>query len=722
MLSNRTSVGSAAVSHFMVRAIGGLRSNPLLFYVVPAWILLWVVPWGRLPSIQSGSILAFSTDMLRLAVGLVMFLLPGALLYFLVRSKDATLAEPCGILPIALTFSTLQIGVIGLLGRLLGLSFSVVAWLFFLAGLVELVLVIYQRPSALTSVRRLRELARSIFSNPPLMTALVLTTLMLFHDALYYLDDTTYSAYVMNWESSSHLGFQNLVYSANVIENPRYWLALFPMGQALLARLSGLPGILLFSNYLELFLMPVAVLSAFWLARTLGLSRRAAGLAALIQVTLYTWMIAGPLPVGMWFYQNLGEDKVTGVFIFAPTLLFFTVEYLERRTRGDLVLIVLSAFGLSLTHPIMLFYACALACGLAFFSVLTRRTGWQQLALLIAVCAASMLPYGVLRLSPALAATHMDFDGESARTGFMASAYLNLTGGLFYGLNPELLMLSTTWNGAEGNVPYAVFRLTPAIVAALAGLLSLARARRGPLYWYVFSAAFLVGFATLPATGWLLGLIVSARMVSRSAWFTPTGLGAVALLLAGVSTCRSMRGAAPAGRMLEHANGRLVLIGILACGVFASPIVAYVVLPRVPAYFGVLDHNKQLAIIGGFIDEHTSGHATVIATDYVDLLKLPGVSARARLISFREEVDYNPHSTFLSVNEIRERKRDSDAIRGLDPTVSEAERCGLIEKYDVKFVVVPRTSAAEYAAHVAACPRPIQTVLETRDLVLLEFK
>ncbi len=329
------------------------------------WILVWIIPWGELPTVQAGSLLGFATDMFRLLVAVGVFVLPGVWLYMLVRPAGARLG-PSGVLPVGFALSVFLISVIGLGGRVAGASFEVVTGVFAAVGLAELLVLARAGHDLSLAWNKVKDGTRGIVSNPPLLIALILSGLLTFQAPQFFIDDTTYLAYLTNWQQSQHLGFTNLIYGFSATESARFWLALYPMGQALIARLSGLAGLLLLGDYLELLLVPLAVVAAFWLARSFGLSRRAAGFAALIQISLYAWMVGDQWPVGMWFYQNMSEDKVSAVFLLAPVLFVFGMEYLRRPTRRGLALTTLAAFALALTHPVSQFYAYLIVCAVGF--------------------------------------------------------------------------------------------------------------------------------------------------------------------------------------------------------------------------------------------------------------------------------------------------------------------------------------------------------------------
>ena len=61
------------------------KFNRSFLYIIFAWVLLWVIPWGKLPSIQRNIFLAILMDMMRLGIALFIFIVPGALLFIVLR-------------------------------------------------------------------------------------------------------------------------------------------------------------------------------------------------------------------------------------------------------------------------------------------------------------------------------------------------------------------------------------------------------------------------------------------------------------------------------------------------------------------------------------------------------------------------------------------------------------------------------------------------------------
>jgi hypothetical protein len=466
----------------MAQIINVLNSQRRFPLVSLLWIFVWFIPWGNWLTVDGSLYLVFIVDMLKLGVALGVFLLPGALLYVLLRDEHDSLADLGGILPIGFTFSVMMIAVIGLTGRIFGISFALVKALFAFVGLVELILLPVFRPGFAWRKADVERPFQSMFQNVSLVLALVLAISMAFNEQQFFLDDMTYAAYVTNWQYSTHLGFNNIVHHADVLEHARFWLALYPMGQALLSDLSGVPGILLFSSYLELYLVPFAVITAYWFACTLGLSRRAAGFSVLAQVVLYTLMIYNYWPVGFWFLLCMIEDKVTAVFLLAPVFFVFILKFLQAPVRSNLVLVLLCGTALMLTHPVILFYSCLIAAGMMGFSWYAQKTGWRQIVKLCVVFFVVVLPYLLIRLYSSFQG-QIAFNAQEASTTFHADRFINVLNDVFYGIHPEVLKLFDISSESNFYSVFQIFRLLPIILALTAGVLAFVRIKAVALYW-----------------------------------------------------------------------------------------------------------------------------------------------------------------------------------------------------------------------------------------------
>lgn len=698
------------------------KQKRLFFGISLVWLLLWIIPWGKLPSIQGNIWLIFLLDMLRLSVALLVFIAPGVLLYFLTGVENETGSYLSGILPIGFTFSVCIIAVIGLTGRILGLSFATVKYTFALVGFIELLLLALYTPEFSLNKKYLQESFQIALRNPPLILALVLATLMTFHDNLFFIDDLSYLAYLTSWQRSTQLGFVNIVHETNMIENVRFWLALYPMGQALLAELSGVPGLLLLSHYLEFLLVPLAVITAYWFGRMLGLSRKAAGFATLIQVCLYTWMLGEAFPAGMWFYQSMAEDKVTAAYILSPVFFIFLLRFLQFHKKTYLFMIFLNGISITLTHPVILFFSCAIACGLIFLSWVVNRVSLRVIIQLVFILVIVLLPYIVIRLSDIPVKMRMPLSAESVGASFQSERYVNVVNHIFYGLNPDVLKFVDIMPESNGYFGFQLFRLTPVILAAFGGIFALFNLKKGPLYWYVFSSVLLVFFVTLPYTGWLIGYLVTARVLPRASWFSPLGLSGVLVSALIRKWLKRLHVVDDTERIVLFGRLKLTLdfLGVSACYLLAIPMLAGNLLFQAQSFFEIRNHYSQLAQVGAYIDENTYDMVTSIALDYNDNQLLPGVSAHSYLISFREETEYNGFNNVFSVNEIHARIDASNTIRLPEDAASSDERCESIQKYNVRYIVAWRDNVEPFRDSLGKCENIIKVVFETNELILLE--
>lgn len=694
-----------------------LYSQKKFLFAGLAWWVLFILPWGAWIGMVDNAYLAFFIDLLRLGLALVLFIIPGAMLYLLMK-KNVDAGFWLGLIPIGFAFSVTLIELFGLLGRVVGFSFFMARGLFVLAGAAMFVLVTQSRLGLGWKQEQIAGTILSAFQNRQLVLALILAFFLTLHDYLFFIDDTTYGAYLTNWQYSTQLGFMNIVHNTQTLEISRFWLAMFPISQSLLAAVSGIPGLLLLGNYLELLLVPLAVITLFWFTQTLGLSQRVAGFVALIQVALYAWMQGNQWPAGTWFFQSISEDKVAAVFFFAPVFFFLALEFLQRPSGRALTLTVFCGLGVTLTHPVILFLVCAITAQLALFAWISKRTTWRIILALGLVLFILMLPYAAIRLADRSGDVAGPYDGKEAATSFQIERYTNVVSDLFYGLNPGVLEFVDFQLEGKAQVAYQWFRMIPIYLLVLAGILSLIRLKQGPVYWYLAASILLVTFAAVPYTGWLLGYFVSARLISRTSWFFPVGLSTILLLLH-VRDWLASRNFSVQRISSSPSRWSFWLTALIF--IFSSPFLVFTVV-RIPNYFHWLDQNLQRARIGTYIDEHADGPVTVIALEYVDILLIPTMSADARLISFREELDYNGFNNLMSLEQIRTNIAASNTIRSMKSDVSTRERCEQIHSHQVSYVMAPLAKAEEYLFLLGDCASSANSALLTQDYVLFEFR
>lgn len=691
----------------MLETLIAKRKNQILIFTI-LWVFLWFIPWGKSLYIETNIYFNFILGLVYVTLALILFILPGALLYLLLTEQSDT-HYFLGIIPVGFSFSVMLIGAIGLFGRLAGVSFDTVKFFFFLIGLIQL--IIFLRKNTLIDITFISQFRQAAASRQVLIFAICLSFFLAFNDLLFFIDDTTYLAYLTNWQHSEQLGFQNIIHEPSVLELERFWLAMYPMGQAILSDLSGIPGILLFSNYLELLLVPLAVLTAYWIARVLGFSVTAASISVLIQVSLYSWMIGRHWPVGTWFYNSIAEDKVSAVFHLAPVFFAYVLKYIQTTSWKNLLLSLFAGIALTLTHPVSLFFTCVMALGFTLLGYVLQKIKLYQFVAILLMCAFLMSPYLVIRL--------VNFSSQTAFTAgttssggaaFELDRYTNVVSDVFYGLNPQGLLFVDF----EAGFLYQAFRYTPVLIAVLALVLSFMNLRKGQKYWYIFSSALLVFLVTIPYSGWIFGYFTDARLIYRASWFSPIGLGAVIILQAIFASSERMQA-------LRRFYSPFRLFSLTF--VFVLPILIFMNLSRIPAFFLTLERNSQLAELGAIIDNEAKGQSVSTALDYADTLLLPGISAKTILISFREEKLDNGHNHYLTEAEIEERIYASNAIRSLDTDeMASIERCKYISEFEVQFVIANKEDAGLYMDLVRQCGMTIEKIYQAKDKTLLQIQ
>ena len=706
------------------------KFNRSFLYIIFAWVLLWVIPWGKLPSIQRNIFLAILMDMMRLGIALFIFIVPGALLFIVLRRADTSNIKLPTLIPIGFSFSTLLIGMIGLVGRFLGFSFLQVKFIFAFIGFIELIALTKIYPKFFHRNTGLFNSLRESINNPPLLVALFFGVMFLVNAALFFIDDWTYLAYLTDWQHSTHLNFTEVIFGTTATDPSRFWLALFPMGQALISDLSGIPGILLLGHYLEIYLVIFAILAMYHFARTVGLSRRSAGFSVLIHIALLSWIVGGAHnPVGFWFFLHMAEDKVSATFILAPVLFSLLFNFISRPHKQTYLLVLLAGIGLTLTHPVILFFVVCIVFGVIVVSWLLRRITWLNVIKIIVAILIWTIPYVAVRLSNHPSMANIPYDAEHAEGTLTVDILLNIRSDGFYGMNPEVLMFLDANVNPDIYMGYQLFRAIPIFIIIIAGLIGLAKIKQGNMYLYILLSVTLILLSLIPYTGRFLGYLVSARMLFRASWFAPLGLGVVAVL----KVCSDFI-ASSISHMSKDPNYRWLqksLTGIYSRLPMWGFTFFVVVGLASPSTWRVIDHapilipewrfHRQLAEVGDYISKNNSKEVTVITLNDTDNY-LPGISAKAIPVSFREEGDDFVIKYFFTSRELEERRYESDIVQSLNPFIPVCDRLAIIKKYQVKYILADTWQADQFMNIMNHNEKLIEPVFKTNDFILFEAK
>jgi hypothetical protein len=236
----------------------------------------------------------------------------------------------------------------------------------------------------------------------------------------------------------------------------------------------------------------------------------------------------------------------------------------------------------------------------------------------------------------------------------------------------------------------------------------------------------LIILAMIPYTGWLLGYFVSARMIFRVSWFAPLGIGLVIIgkTVLGFIQTRIIPKIRPLGwseKIEKSAYSRIYLWGLAFILLFGlgSPTMVEVI-RSAPNLLSTLNFHRQLGQVGAYISRNSSEKVTVITLNATDNY-LPGISANAKPISFREESkDFEIKYVFTS-EELDERQRDSRVIQSLEAEIPFDVRRDLIDRYEIKYILADTQQAEMYLEIMNQNGPMLESVYQTKDFTLLQI-
>jgi hypothetical protein len=622
------------------------------------WFFLWLAPSQSVSSLSVW---------LRLGVALFIFIVPGFCIYGLIQD------QPSGWLnhiTFGFVISHLILAILGILARFLNFPFTFLKHGMMALALILLLLYLIPR---LDSFKLPHIELKKILPALPLVLVIILAALMTIQRVLSD-DDLTYLALLNNWQHSSSLSFNDVFFGADKLLSVRFWIVSTPFSQAFLADLSGLSGILLLSGYYEPFLAALALFSVYELAKTLGLSRTKATAAVILQVVCLA-LLSEYLHPGAPFFRQLSVDKATATFIVIPVFSQSIVWYLNKPTKKNIMLVILTGTSLMLMHPIALVYAVMVAGLITVFGLdqtnLRVRIGLLVILLLI------MSPQIALRFVKSEAQAIIPFSAEDTLNSSGITSMITVWGNTkFYGFNPAILAM---------RIPYIklpILQFAWLIFPIAGALLALKHIRRDPLSQYMLACFLLGALAGIPFTGWLLGSIVSAWMLERTLWLYPFGIGMIfALDATGITNLLKKR-MHPLHTKTKTASSQWLLATLT---VFSAVLILLNMreqnLPDLTRFNSNLQRYTEFTKIGKFMDAHTQEQAFAVGTDRFNDF-IPAISSKVKLISYRPSDTSYPY--FYSPAERNQRFADRQAI--FSNNIAIDERIALIRKYQIKFL------------------------------------
>jgi hypothetical protein len=191
-----------------------------------AWLFLWFYPWQeKLHHIY----------WLQLGVGLTMFIVPGFCIYSLLSDRPSF---EFNSITYGFVISHLIFALLGTVGRLIHLSFETISFIMMLLGLI--LLLIYLLPEFKRGIKFQMDRKRAAYflSLLPILLIAFLVSLIVIQRVLSD-DDLTYLAYITNWQYSTCLGFNDILFGVSEWVSMRGWLLGAPVAPALRAVMSG---------------------------------------------------------------------------------------------------------------------------------------------------------------------------------------------------------------------------------------------------------------------------------------------------------------------------------------------------------------------------------------------------------------------------------------------------------------------------------------------------
>ena len=665
------------------------------------WLFVWFWPW------QLG---LRDFIWIRLGIALAVFIVPGLSIYGLLNNRQGHWTDH---LTFGFVLSHLILAFLGTVGRLVHVSFDLIKDI--MMGLGLIVLLLYVLPIAFRgiTVQINRASVRRIASALPLLLITVLTGLIVIQRVLSD-DDLTYLAYITNWQHSTYLSFEDVIFGTGQPVQPRFWLVSTPFAQAFLAEVSRLPGILILGGYYEPFLVFISVLAWYGLARTLNLSHQAASVSVILQI-LFLLLLSQYLHPGASFFSQLSVDKATATFILVPVFIQSEIWLLRKPTKNTIVLCLCTGLSLTLMHPIALAYSVFIGGLMVLLNV--NRSNLRTRLITVIILIAILIPQIALRfVSPqagenVLAGVEWIQNQEGNQN--MLTVWPNTP---FYGFNPNILTMTIPY---ESRIPFAesILEWVWLLIPVCAMIFSISQLRKNSLAQYIFSSFLLCILTGFPLTGWMVGYFLSPWMLERATWLFPYGLSALFFLL----NIRDKTGMGQRIRAFTEKLEKKTSFSqwpLIVITVFSSVLILLFMreqgLPDFNLFESKTQRYQDLARIGHFLDDQITVQAVVIGSDDLNNL-IPGLSWKAKPMTFRTS---NPaNMPFYRLDIINERISDRQTI--LSRRAPSAVRLDLLKKYNVQFLLLRRSDYDLFKNLVSDYPALFEST-EIGRYILLE--
>ncbi|MFN3492800.1 MAG: hypothetical protein ACK40V_11340, partial [Anaerolineales bacterium] len=238
----------------------------------------------------------------RFLFAMLIYLTPG-LLTFLFLSEDKIVS--LRLLMGGFAMSLFASGVFGVFARVFQLNFTFIMSAFALWG-VMIFYLYFKKPVQFYFD----------FDKPTWWEAVLL--ILTFSAVIYFIllvrqpvihdDAFTYNALLFYYQHAPQLNFEMPEALSN-LETPRFWLAFWPLAEAVISELSAIDGLLIAGYYLPPFLAVLSFIGVYVLARTVVFSRMLACIAVIAQ-GFGLMRLTLTSQSGRLFFSRMTEDKV----------------------------------------------------------------------------------------------------------------------------------------------------------------------------------------------------------------------------------------------------------------------------------------------------------------------------------------------------------------------------------------------------------------------------
>jgi hypothetical protein len=516
-------------------------------------------------------------------------------------------------------------------------------------------------------------------------------------------DDFSYLAYLTNWQHAQPLNFHEVIFGSSNLDSVRFWSAMFPMNLAFLAEISNVHGLLLLGVYIESFFVVISLLSFYSLFEDLFQSDYLPIVVFLFHFT-FLFMLYGTRQSGSMFFYRMSEDKVFAAFVLAPVFFLAIRYFLEKITLRSVLFALFIGWGLALTHPIILAYSIAIAgfyvCYLTFFV----QRDYKRFAIVVVLLVSTILPSASLRfVGIPWVSQHVfgvgtalkqpgDFDLESASDTADATTIISgISGTPFYGFTLERTQIEIPQGNTE-NPFQQFFSWSYLWILGLGFLWSLFNPRKNDVSAFVGATSLLVLLGAIPYTGWLIGYLVSARMLWRIPWMFSAGMASVVLVneLLGFIFRRSQFS------LKYRFSAEMVTVGLVS--LISLVLISFFCVNfyakqwwRLSTIDARKNELQMLVDLGNGLESKLKTASIFVAprefSDY-----LPGISSKSKVVFFQTAL-----KTSMLVQHSVDTKK-LNLIFSQDTSISIKQRISVLEKYHIGNILVNSGSLRNYYA------------------------